>query len=202
MLEHVINTVPMQYKQITVALPSSLVKEAKILKTKFIPCVVGETSGPAHTALQTLLCINEDSTLILDVDVLNFTNDLYRLSMLHWCGVLVSWAANPAFSYVDKLGTFKQIVEKRRISEYAVRGAYFIPMNDRREFIQQLEITVRSQKEPFISHAFANMSSIKYSIKTSYTPFEWGTPRDVKLSGAHIVSKVNKVKQDVCNPSQ
>jgi hypothetical protein len=199
MLEHVINTVPFQYKQITVALPSDLVKETKALKVKFVPCVIGETKGPAQTALHTLMCLNEDSTLIMDVDVLNFTNDLHKLSLLAWCGVLVSWAANPAFSYVDKLGTFTRIVEKRRISEYAVRGAYFIPLNERKAFIHCLEETVRRQEEPFISHAFANMPSLKYAVKTTYTPYEWGTPRDVKLSGAHIVSKPNKVKQDVCD---
>jgi hypothetical protein len=206
MLEHVINTVPVQYKNITVALPEHFIRDAKNLKTRFLTYDVSKTKGPAETALKTLWSLGPDSTLIMDVDVLNFTNDLYRLSALHTSGVLVSWAANPSFSYVEKVGTFKRIMEKKRISDFAVRGAYFIPVNERKDFLFFLEETIQREPEPFISQAFASMPTAKFAIKTTYTPYDWGTPRDLKLSGAHIVTKAEmvkqEVKQDVCDPGQ
>jgi hypothetical protein len=125
----------------------------------------------------------------MDSDILNFTNDLYRLTRLEECGVLVSKNANPSFSYVSKLGIFNHIAEKKRISEYAVRGAYYISERNMIDFILALKAVVETQKEPYLSQVFDTMACTMKAIETSYTPVDWGTPRDVRISGAHIVSK-------------
>ena len=188
MLEHVICTIPFQFN-ITIALSSGWAEQARKMPiSRNIACMdVGETKGPGQSALVTLRELRPESILIMDVDVLNMTNDLFGLTLLSNPGVLVSWSANPSFSYVDKLGSFSKIEEKVRISEYAVRGAYFVPDSAYRTFITALEETVMDTSEPFISHVFNRITTTKTSMLTSYIPVEWGTPRDVKLSGAHII---------------
>ena len=184
MLEHVINTVPLHF-DVSVAIPAN--SPALTISRHVNIYEVPQTKGPAHTALQAMNMMEEESTLIIDVDMLNFTNDLCHLASLSCCGVLVGHSTNPAFSYVDNLGPFIHIKEKVRISNYAVRGAYFIPISLRQEFIKCLEQAIGNKSEPFISHAFDSMRSEKFSIKTTYVPIDWGTPRDIRISGAHII---------------
>lgn len=189
MVEHVMKTVPMEYqnKIIIAVSPEFVAKISTLPISTSRLCIVESTKGPAETALKTMQNLEPEATLIMDVDVLNYTNDLHRLTNLSRCGVLVSWSANPAFSYVDSVGVFKQIREKQRISEYAVRGAYFIPLESRFNFIGALEKVSGVIQEPYISQALGYMDEEKYAIQTSYTPLEWGTPRDIRISGAHIV---------------
>lgn len=189
MLQHVINTIPLKFAEIHIAVPP---------KTEFrAPGIhsyeISDTKGPAHTAYQMLSLLGDYDTgapssyLILDCDVLNFTNDLERLSELDHSGVLVSWSANPAYSYVDKLGPFEHIEEKKRISEYAVRGAYFIHQSGLNEFINLSKLVIEAKQEPYLSHVFDAMQCEKRAVETSYLPVDWGTPRDIRISGAHIV---------------
>jgi hypothetical protein len=186
MLQHVINTIPFGSDEISIAVPPGHVFEAPGIKSYEI----SDTKGPAHTALKMIPTLgHQQSCLILDSDVLNFTNDLIRLTGLDSCGVLVSGSANPAFSYVDQKGVFSQIIEKERISEYAVRGAYYISWGAMLEFIRQLELVVKKESEPYISHVFNKLRLEKFAIETTYFPVEWGTPRDIKLSGARIISE-------------
>jgi choline kinase len=185
MLQHVISTVPFEYR-ISVAVPPH--HEFNIPRVKSYE--IADTKGPAHTALQMISKFKTDSFLILDSDILNHTNDLHRISSYPGCGlgVLVSKSSNPAFSYVDKLGNFKRIEEKQRISEYAVRGAYFIASGAMKEFKKHLTQAVESMPEPYMSHAFNNYKQyVKVALETAYEPVDWGTPRDVMLSGAKIV---------------
>jgi dTDP-glucose pyrophosphorylase len=201
MLEHVMRTVPVEYQnKIVIAISPEFVAKMAIIPISTNKLfIVESTKGPAETVLKTMQHLEPEATLIMDVDVLNFTNDLHRLTNLSRCGVLVSWSANPAFSYVDNVGVFKRIREKQRISEYAVRGAYFVPLESRFNFIRALEEVSGAISEPYISQALDHMDEEKYAMQTSYTPLEWGTPRDVRISGAHIV--MNKEQHNVRNRS-
>ena len=182
MIEHVINTIPAGYG-IVAAIPPGY--------ADIVPCLhyeIENSKGPADTALQVLYYIRPDSTLFIDVDILNDTNDLFKLSTLHHCGVLVKRSENPAYSYVDALGAFHHIAEKQRISEYAVQGAYFIPEHAIEEVIKEMERATSEMSEPFMSHVFYKLTLVKYSVHTTYTPVDWGTPNDLKISGATICS--------------
>jgi hypothetical protein len=191
MLEHVINSIPIYFRSVSVGVPAwwnvPIIQETYGREINFVK--VKDTKGPAHTALQVLEDGIIDHSLILDVDVINFTNDLSRLTLMGRIGVLVSQSANPAFSYVDSLGFFNQILEKQRISEFAVRGAYFIHKYAMPDFMEKLEETISTESEPYLSQVFNRYQGQKFSILTAYTPVDWGTPEDVKLSGARITSR-------------
>jgi hypothetical protein len=185
MLGHVISTIPFEYR-ISIAVPPDYkyniaprIKSYEIFNTK----------GPAHTALKMISKFRIDSFIILDADLLNQANDLYRISFVGGLGVLVSQSSNPAFSYVEKLKDFRRIEEKQRISEYAVRGAYYIPYGAMKEFKEHLSQVVEDIPEPYMSHAFNSFTRyMKTAVETTYIPIDWGTPRDIKLSGARIVT--------------
>jgi len=124
MLQHVINTIPHSLDcEISIAVSPGYVFDAP--KIKSYP--VENTKGRADTALQVMKILPEPNWggyLIIDSDILNSTNDLSRLVSQQRSAVLVKKSANPAYSYVDKLGKVSQIKEKERISEYAIQGAY------------------------------------------------------------------------------
>jgi NDP-sugar pyrophosphorylase family protein len=198
MLQHVINTIPFKFAGVHIAVPPGTeFKAPRVWSTE-----INETKGPADTALQMVSILGDydtgawDSYLILDCDILNTTNDLDKLSELNHSGVLVSRSANPAFSYVDKIGSFNHIEEKNRISEYAVQGAYFIHKSAYNEFVNLSKLIIEAKQEPYLSHVFDAMLSEKIALKTSYTPISWGTPRDLILSGARIATKE---ETDVCD---
>lgn len=192
MLGHILNTVPAQFESIAVGIPGGWMNEAVSISS--IPTYYEiQSKGPADTTFQVLKHVQPDDTLIMDVDVLNWTNDLYRLSKLPCCGVLTSWSANPSFSYVNQLGPFHTIAEKQRISEDAVRGAYYVPGGSRAKFMESLEKAILRAREPFISHAFNVLDDEKFALTTTYTPIEWGTPRDIRISGAHIITEKGKL---------
>jgi hypothetical protein len=184
MIEHVINTVPIGFVNVISAVPPGY----KTTKGWF---PIEKTKGPADTASQMLDRIEPSSCLIIDSDILNFTNDLDRLTWVDGCGVLVSRSANPAFSYVNDLERFIHIKEKQRISEYAVRGAYYVSEEVMSEFTTVLRDVISGYEEPYISHAFDLMGCEKFAIETTYTPIDWGTPHDVKISGARIMGKTS-----------
>lgn len=190
MLQHVINTVPFKF-DISIAVPPRHVFDIPRVKSYEI----SDTKGPADTAFRMVIALEKyvlntySSYLILDCDILNTTNDLERLSELNYCGVLVSRSANPAYSYVDKLGPFDRIEEKNRISEYAVQGAYFIHQSAFNEFINISKLVIEAKQEPYLSHVFNAMQCEKIALETSYTPISWGTPRDLILSGARLATK-------------
>lgn len=193
MIEHVLNTVPLEFNMIDIAIPpgwsgaiTDSVSWKEGLRINFH--IVEFTKGPADTAKQVLRAIRPDSTMILDTDILNSTNDLLKLSTLHHCAVLVRRSANPAYSYVDNIGEFTRIKEKERISDYAVQGAYFVPRSAMEEFLQVLCHIVDSASEPFMSHVFDHLPLQKYAVPTTYIPVDWGTPQDVEMSGAYILS--------------
>lgn len=192
MLDHVLNTIPAQLNPIRVAVPDSYDKTYKFQPFDRISFTgVGETRGPAESLLKIVMkpfFSGEESLLIMDSDILNHTNDLWELANLQTSGVLVRKSANPAYSYVDALGEFQIIMEKSRISEWAVSGAYFIHESDRDDFVYQLDnISKNSVKEPYISHAILLMERRKMtSLAVTYDPIDWGTPQDVLLSGARI----------------
>jgi hypothetical protein len=188
MLEHVIATIPLEFRDIVIATHPKWIREIGHNERIHVHPVEA-TRGPAETAYKTLRALIPEATLILDVDVLNFTNDLLRLGSLNnTMGVLVGESANPAFSYVDQKDEFKHIYEKRRVSKYAVRGAYFISAIHINAFMSALEKKMPLNGEPFISHIFNHVPIMKTALEVSYTPIEWGTPRDVRLSGAHITT--------------
>jgi hypothetical protein len=58
------------------------------------------------------------------------------------------------------------------------------------------ETLVETMKEPYISHVFNQLTGEKIAKETTYQPIDWGTPLDVRLSGAHIVGG-----KDVCDNS-
>jgi dTDP-glucose pyrophosphorylase len=193
MLEHVLNTIPLEFKTIEIAIPpgysQDFTDKLGWVDQRLINYhILDNTKGPAETALLVMRHITE-SCLILDTDILNSTNDLIKLTRLNHCGVLVRRSANPAYSYVDRLGEFQRIKEKERISDYAVQGAYFIPRTALHAFMPVLEETVEVMDEPFMSHVFDRLSLLKYAVPTTYTPVDWGTPRDVEMSGAYIMSE-------------
>jgi len=182
MLDHVRYTLPREFTQLVCAVPEGYEKQMTECRA------IVDTRGPADTALQMINRFEPVSCLILDADILNFTNDLYWLTHNKLPAVLVSKSANPAFSYVERLGHFRRVAEKHRISDYAVRGAYFVPDHAMVEFTMALEDILERDKEPYISHAFNNMITPKCAVETTYIPVDWGTPRDVLLSGARIIS--------------
>lgn len=180
MLDHVISTVPEGF-HITIAAPRGYVS---FLHEQYRE--IEYSNGPADTARLALRLDPYVATLIIDVDILNHTNDLIKLSKLNHCAVLVKRSANPAYSYVDALGTFHHIAEKQRISDYAVQGAYFIPDHAMEEALNVMEVVTADTSEPFMSHVFDRLTLVKYSVHTTYTPVDWGTPNDLTLSGARI----------------
>lgn len=189
MLCHVLQSVPIGYP-ISVAIPSGYLTEAQLVTQKWPQITfkeIAETIGPADT-LRQMLTGDGQPLLVLDVDVINHTNDLVMLSLLNCSGVLVSKSTNPSYSYVTNLGSFFHIKEKERISSYAVRGAYYIITSDVVEFKEYLKIAIKNYKEPFVSHALDLLPNSKFALKTFYDPIEWGTPLDVKLSHARIVT--------------
>ena len=200
MLEHVLHTIPAQYENITVGILADHWKQEYIqrIDPPIQMLTIEKTIGPADTVSQLLEYV-DTSILIIDVDVLNHTNDLYGLTKLVYPAVLVSKSANPSFSYVDHLGRFQTIREKERISDYAVRGAYYIPHSLLEEFKDILYDTLHNIEEPYISDAVQHIAYDKVSILTTYKPIEWGTPEDVRLSGAIIVTE--KGEEDESNRS-
>jgi dTDP-glucose pyrophosphorylase len=191
MLMHVLHTVPLQFTDITVAIPRGWIdKVYKDFGRDATFVEVEKTIGPADTASQMLAVSHKnDSVLIMDSDILNHPNDLWILSCLQCCGVLVSSGTNPASSYVTNTGAFYTIKEKQRISPYAVRGAYFVPQHLMESFIMHLNVVMTNQPEPFISHVFDMMPESKFALETTYDPVDWGTPLDVKLSGGKIIEE-------------
>jgi molybdopterin-guanine dinucleotide biosynthesis protein A len=191
MLEHVIATVPLGFPRTVVAVPKPYAERlegALELTGRIVRFVEVEYSrGPGHTALQVLEFLQLETTLFLDVDVLNCTNDLYRLVNSNSCGVLVAKSTDPACWYVDKIDRFNRIIEKERISSYAVQGAYFVPITQIPDLMLCLSAAIRIYEEPFLSHAFNQMMGSKLAVQTSYAPVDWGTPEKVRLSGAHII---------------
>lgn len=194
MLEHVIINVPLEFNLIDIAIPpgwSNKITECsswkESLRVNFH--VIEFSRGPADTANQVLEKCRPQSTLILDTDILNSSNDLLKLVKLNHCGVLVRRSANPAYSYVDRIGEFQTIKEKERISEYAVQGAYYIPRTAMDEFKAVINNVISLEPEPYMSHVFDRMAILKYAVPTTYIPVDWGTPQDVELSGATIVSE-------------
>jgi hypothetical protein len=192
MLEHVIATVPLGFPRTVVAVPKPYAERldgALGLTGRIVRFVeVEDSQAPAHTALQVLEFLQLETTLFLDVDVLNCTNDLYRLVNSNSCGVLVTKSTDPAYSYVDRIGLFNRIIEKEPISPYAVQGAYFVPITQIPDLMLCLSAAIRLYEEPFLSHAFNQMMGSKLAVQTSYTPIDWGTPEKVRLSGAHIIT--------------
>jgi NDP-sugar pyrophosphorylase family protein len=194
MLEHVLNTVPWSFTDITVAIPPGWKSTAekidpKTRKVRFIE--IEDSIGPADTARRVVHEIKAtDGCLFMDADVLNHTNDLYRLSYSGTAAVLVNRSDNSNSSYVDNLGTFKQIKEKQRISEYAVQGAYFVPVNMMPEFTLWLKKVVHAKEEPYLSHAFDMIMFEKLALMVTYNPIEWGTPHDIRKSDATIITKM------------
>jgi NDP-sugar pyrophosphorylase family protein len=193
MVYHVFFTIPVEFSLKTIAIPPGITNDPEDIHFS-----VSDTKGPADTAMQVINEVEPDSCLILDSDILNFTNDLRVLTNTTDIGVLVNSSANPAFSYVDSLNNFTSIREKQRISPYAVRGAYFVSKKAMKKFRFALENVVKSQREPFISHAIDLMDCTKYALETTYDPIDWGTPRDIKLSGAKIVTE--KGEENVRDP--
>jgi len=190
MLEHVRYTIPLEFKGVTVATligGSPISSEVNIIG-------IENTKGPADTVRQVIEKIEPQSCLIMDSDILNFTNDLRGITNLpdSYIGVLVCRSNNPAFSYVDSIELFNVIKEKNRISEYAVRGAYFVGKDVMGEFTFALDAATTGQQEPFVSHAFDLMGCKKMAIETTYVPVDWGTPHDVELSGARIITERRK----------
>jgi hypothetical protein len=187
MLGHVINSIPLGFP-ISVAVPAGWrvdIEDVEVIE-------IADTIGPAHT-LRQMIRNDQDSLVVMDVDIINTTNDLMMLLSLPSSGVLVSVSLNPAYSYVTNLGSFYRIKEKQRISPYAVRGAYFICQRDIREFIDCLDRVIDARSEPFsgsepyISHALDLLSTSKFALKTTYDPIDWGTPVDLQLSQARII---------------
>jgi len=190
MLDHVICTVPCGFS-VAVAIPTGYMRiGTKILTGRSVYYhEIAKTRGPADTALQILNVLGGTGpAMIMDADVLNFTNDLVRLS-IQACGVLVSESANPAFSYVDKLGKFSRVEEKKRISKYAVRGAYYFSEEAMPDLMHGLNEVTSFHKEPYVSQVFEYIKVNTTAVLTTYTPMEWGTPRDITLSGAHIIKE-------------
>lgn len=194
MLEHVINTIPIEFGHIDIAIPTGCEKQVMEFRhlndgVRIYLHSLQPTKGPAETAKRVLESIRHDSCLILDTDILNSTNDILKLTKLNHCGVLVRRSANPSYSYVDRLGEFEHIKEKERISEYAVQGAYYVPRTAISEFMSVMDNAVNLELEPYISHVFDRLSLLKYAVPTTYIPVDWGTPQDVALSGALIISE-------------
>jgi len=190
MVEHVRYTIPLEHLNDTrIAVPHGYRDLNKI--------EIEHTNGPAETTFLMLKLLKPESCLILDSDILNFTNDLRGIMNLpgSHIGVLVCRSANPAFSYVDSIEYFNLIKEKNRISEFAVRGAYYVGKDVMNEFMVALDAAATGQQEPYISHAFDLMGCKKMAIETTYIPTDWGTPHDVELSGARIVTE--RRKEDV-----
>jgi len=190
MLEHVINTVPEQYGDITIAISEDCVSRLRKLELMYSYVAVPKTNGPAHTALEAMRTFKEaTSTMILDVDVLNTTNDLWLLGQITSPAVLVRESTNPLSSYVDKAGEFNEIAEKQRISKFAVQGAYYVPKAGFPQFLSRLEEAMQKTQEPYLSHALHLYQGKKFAVQVKYTPIEWGSPRDIRISGAHIMKE-------------
>lgn len=195
MLQHVINTVPRCLDcEISIAVSPGYVFDAPRIKSYPIE----KTKGPAHTALQMMEMLVDKPRwggyLIIDSDILNFTNDLNKLVSQQRSAVLVKKSANPAYSYVDLLGKVGQIKEKERISVYAIQGAYFVPGFVQEEFMGISNQIIEKEQEPFISQVLnallhhTNPVRQVLALETTYTPIDWGTPHDVELSGAKIIT--------------
>jgi dTDP-glucose pyrophosphorylase len=199
MLDHVLHTLPLNLTgyasdcSITVGIPSDPVllsytdTQYADNEIKFVQ--IENSKGPADTALKIVEHLPPKSTLFLDVDVLNTSNDLELLMGMRCSGVLVSVSHNPAFSYVDRLGEFNIICEEERISDMAVQGAYYVYEHNMNEFIYAAKEVIDSVEEPYISHVFNECKFSKLSTFTTYNPIHWGTPQDLELSGARIISE-------------
>jgi len=190
-----LNSLPMSFNNIVAAIPPGYNHIMKFFNQS-VPVQLIElegTKGPAHTLLEVIQRLpTKEAMLVLDVDVVNHHRDLYRLAQLAYCGVLVSYSANPMCSYVSNPGLFKQIKEKKPISDYAVRGAYWIPTNFVEVFETWLQMVVEKEKEPYISQVLARMSCEKFALQTIYEPVDFGTITDVKKSGAQVVHNVEE----------
>jgi molybdopterin-guanine dinucleotide biosynthesis protein A len=193
MLMHVLRSVPLQFEDVTIAIPTGWLERAREITATYERVVkfieIEHSTGPASTAKQTLLGFDDKATLFLDCDIINHPNDLWVLCCLNCCGVLVSNSTNPAFSYVTNTGSFFHIKEKQRISPYAVRGAYFVPTHMMKSFVMWMNIVISNEQEPFISHIFDMLPDSKFALETTYDPIDWGTPLDVKLSSAKIITE-------------
>jgi dTDP-glucose pyrophosphorylase len=193
MVNHVLRSIPMVFDDIVVAVATDeyahLLEKSYSYNNRIRYLEVGETKGPAHTVSIVLEHNPENkSTLIMDSDVLNYTNDLWNLCDKPCSGVLVHPSANPESSYVNKIGFFDDIMEKNRISEWAVRGAYFIHESHMSEFKRLLGIFMPEYNEPFISHVMTMMlDEDRYALECTYAPVDWGDPRMLKASGARII---------------
>jgi hypothetical protein len=182
----------MDINDVTIAVPEGYIDVIDSLPyadTYRVNCVtVSKTKGPAHTARIALdNSTHIASTLILDSDVLNYTNDLWFLGTLQYSGVLVHSSTSSAYSYVNKLGLFTKIIEKTPISEWAVRGAYFIHEKHMNEYIRIHDKLMPQYNELYISYIMYMMLNCeKYALECTYAPVDWGTPEAIEASGARI----------------
>jgi hypothetical protein len=71
----------------------------------------------------------------------------------------------------------------------AVQGAYYVYEHNMNEFIYAAKEVIDSVEEPYISHVFNECKFSKLSTFTTYNPIHWGTPQDLELSGARIISE-------------
>src|SRR5215469_3317603 len=75
MLEHVINTIPMDFS-VAAAIPLGWLSSTKKIShehNQIVYSELGPTKGPADTALQMLELFKSDDTIFMDVDILNLT---------------------------------------------------------------------------------------------------------------------------------
>lgn len=188
MVNHIMLTVS-SIMDLVAVVPENYVTESIGIGLRLLRVIkVGPTKGPAHTAKIAMDQLGYDeNVLFMDSDVLNHPTDLFDLASLSISGVLVSESYNPNCSYVDKIDLFTRIKEKQQISEYAVRGAYFVHKYDMAEFAELLTDVVTGYEEPFLSHVFDKLSTDKMALKAIYPPIDWGTPEAVRDSGAIII---------------
>lgn len=154
---------------------------------------VHRSRGQAHTLLVMIneTCQHDEPILIINSDVVFQTQDLLRtceeVERGADTGVLVYRSENEAMSYVDRVPYATGFQEKRRISDFAMAGAWAFRSAHALE--ERLKIVCQHNIEPYLSHAMNKLRGVHACYQTESTRvLDWGTPEALAATGARIVT--------------
>ena len=189
MLDHVIDTLPIQWQEPLVAVPEGMVRDLKRGKCVEIP--------NSNSQLETLFRIgnkieNDLPVVVLDSDVINSEEDILQLDKGYYpITLLTKKSRNPAYSYIDGFPEFSSIKEKVVISDRAVVGVWKI--SDFKSSLSVMQELLKLEDELYVSHFITEYlkkyDSVGYAFPVSKEPLDWGTPESLRQTEAFIVEK-------------
>jgi choline kinase len=195
LLYHTLLNLPQDWDIIIVTRPEWRIGFYRLLlRTGRRPRVLAieKTRGQSETILQGLTCCDEEPILVVNCDMWFSPRALLSLGT---CGIALHHDDRPGteppiYSYVDDRYTPSKFVEKRRISDWAITGAW--SFSSARPLAKAIEKQIQNDEaakgEYFLSGALNNLSETMVGVVLE--PRDWkdlGTPEAVKAAGGFLV---------------